>query len=209
MSRTRILLLAMAFLFTIQFFFTGAFYARLPETIPTHWNFRGEPDAYGPRSTVWIMPVLSLPLTFLFLILAWAKGKTEKERFAFLFMGGATLLFFVFVQIIVVASCLGYPVDMSRWIGAAIGLLFSMIGLGMRDLPRNNLAGIRLPWTMASDEAWDIAHKRAARIMVAGGLAGALVSLGFAGPAGVFVSAGSMLWLIVDSYIATRPARSK
>ena len=207
MNRLRVLLLAMAFLFIIQFVFTGAFYARLPETIPTHWNFSGEPDAFGPRSTVWIMPILSLPLSLLFLGLTWWVGKTEKERFGLLFMGAATLLFFVVMQILVLASCMGYRLDMTRWVGAAIGMLFALIGMGMKDLPRNHLAGIRLPWTMASDKAWAVVHQRSSRIMVAGGVAGAILCLLFSGAIGILVSVGSMLWLIVDSYIVTRPGR--
>lgn len=207
MNRNRIVILSMAFLFVVQFLFTGAFYARLPETIPTHWNIRGEPDAYGPRATVWLMPVLSLPLSILFLGLAWGIGKTEKDRFGLLFMGASTLLFFVFMQIIVLASCMGYQVDMSRWVGVAIGILFALLGLGMRDLPRNHLAGVRLPWTMASDQAWAVVHQRSARIMVAGGLAGSVLSLLISGFAGILLSVGSMLWLIVDSYRVTRPGR--
>ncbi len=207
MSRIRAVLLSMAFLFFVQFCCTGAFYSRLPETIPTHWNFKGEPDAYGHRSTIWLMPLLSIPLSILFLGLAWGIGKTEKERFGLIFMGASTMLFFVVMQILVIASCLGYRLDMSRCVGGAIGLLFALIGWGMRDLPRNHLAGIRLPWTMASDEAWTVAHQRSSRIMVAGGLAGALVSLAISGAGGVIVSVASVLFTIVDSYFATRPGR--
>ncbi len=207
MNRLRILLLAMAFLFVIPFVFTGAFYAQLPETVPTHWNFKGEADAFGPRATVWLMPILALPLSLLFLGLARWVGKTEKERFGLLFMGAAMLLFFGLMQMLVVASCLGYRFDMTRWVGAAIGMLFALLGLGMKDLPRNQIAGVRLPWTMASDKAWAIVHQRSSRIMVVGGLAGSLLCLLFSGALGILVSVGSMLWLIVDSYIVTRPGR--
>lgn len=207
MNRNRAVLLTMAFLFIVQFCFTGAFYSRLPETIPTHWNFKGEPDAFGPRSTIWIMPVLSIPLSILFLGLAWGIGKTDKERFGLIFMGASTMLFFVVLQVLIVVSCMGYRLDIARWIGGAIGLLFALLGWGMRDLPRNHFAGIRLPWTLASDEAWAIAHQRSSRIIVAGGVAGALVSLAISGIGGVIVSVASMLWTIVDSYYATRPGR--
>jgi uncharacterized membrane protein len=207
MSRTRIVVLAMAFLFLIQFVVTGTFFSRLPETIPTHWNFQGEPDAFGPRATIWIMPVMSVPLAALFLGLAWWIGKTDKERFGLAFMGAATLAFFVIMQVLVICNCLGYQLDMSRWVGAAIGLLFAAIGYPMKDLPRNHLAGIRLPWTLASDEAWQAAHRRGARIMTAGGLAGAVLCVLVSGVVGIGVSSGSMLYMVVDSYLAPRPAR--
>jgi uncharacterized membrane protein len=32
-------------------------YNKLPETIPVHFNAAGEPDGYGGRATLWILPV--------------------------------------------------------------------------------------------------------------------------------------------------------
>ena len=98
---------------------------------------------------------------------------------------------------------------MTRWMGAAMSLMFGGMGRSMRDIPRNGLAGIRTPWTMASDEAWQICHHRASKIMVAGGIAGFLVSIMLSGVAGILISVGSMLYTLVDSYIATRPGRMK
>jgi len=62
---------------------------------------------------------------------------------------------------------------------------------------------------MASDEAWRICHHRASKIMVVGGIAGFLVSIILSGFAGIMISVGSMLYTLVDSYIATRPDRMK
>ncbi|RDY60727.1 DUF1648 domain-containing protein [Flagellimonas nanhaiensis] len=40
------------------------FYFDLPETIPTHFNWKGEVDGYGHKSTLWIIPVISAALYF-------------------------------------------------------------------------------------------------------------------------------------------------
>ena len=32
----------------------------LPERIPTHFNIAGEPDGYGSKSTLWILPVTAV-----------------------------------------------------------------------------------------------------------------------------------------------------
>ncbi len=37
-------------------------YATLPETIPTHFNAVGEPNGFGKRSSIFILPVLSFIL---------------------------------------------------------------------------------------------------------------------------------------------------
>ena len=44
-------------------------YFDLPETIPTHFKGRGEPDAYGSRSTIFILPIIATGLFFLMFIL--------------------------------------------------------------------------------------------------------------------------------------------
>lgn len=42
----------------MTFYYAGI----LPEKIPTHFNFRGEPDAWGSRSAIWTMPILGVAL---------------------------------------------------------------------------------------------------------------------------------------------------
>lgn len=38
--------------------FIMAFYWTLPETVPTHFNIVGEADAWGPRSSVWMLVIV-------------------------------------------------------------------------------------------------------------------------------------------------------
>ena len=33
---------------------------RLPETVPTHFNASGEPDDYGSKNSLWMLPVIAL-----------------------------------------------------------------------------------------------------------------------------------------------------
>jgi len=43
-------------------------YFNLPETIPTHFNFQGEIDSYGSKSSLFLLPAFS---TFIFIALSW------------------------------------------------------------------------------------------------------------------------------------------
>ncbi len=40
------------------------FYYDLPDTIPTHFNLKGEVDGYGHKSVLWIIPIISATLYF-------------------------------------------------------------------------------------------------------------------------------------------------
>lgn len=39
---------------------TSANYAQLPDRVPIHFGFRGQPDSWGPRPMIWLLPVCSL-----------------------------------------------------------------------------------------------------------------------------------------------------
>jgi uncharacterized membrane protein len=41
-----------------------AAYSHLPERIPVHFNAAGEPDEYGEKGMIWLLPVISI-LTYL------------------------------------------------------------------------------------------------------------------------------------------------
>ena len=38
------------------------YWTQLPDKLPTHFNYRGEPTAWGSKSSIWILPCLSIPL---------------------------------------------------------------------------------------------------------------------------------------------------
>lgn len=46
--------------------FTLVNYQELPETIPVHFNAVGDPDDFGHRNTVWLLPAIA---TFVFLLM--------------------------------------------------------------------------------------------------------------------------------------------
>lgn len=48
----------------------AVYYAELPDTIPTHFNARGEADGFGSKATLWLMPGLGLILYLMMTILA-------------------------------------------------------------------------------------------------------------------------------------------
>lgn len=54
-------------------------YHTLPETIPTHFNFAGEPDGWSGRGSVWVLPILGVLMDITMLVVglfpqAWNTG---------------------------------------------------------------------------------------------------------------------------------------
>ena len=76
-----------------------------------------------------------------------------------LFANGATLLY-----------ALGWKVDISLIISILIGFVFILLGNYLSKNRQNYTVGIKLPWTLSSEENWDKTHRMASKLWVVGGI---------------------------------------
>ena len=56
----RILELVAAAMAVMMLILTGVLYSKAPETVPTHFNFSGDADAWGSRGFYWILAAIML-----------------------------------------------------------------------------------------------------------------------------------------------------
>lgn len=47
----------------------AVYYAELPDIIPQHFNARGEADGFGPKATLWLLPILGIGIYAMMTIL--------------------------------------------------------------------------------------------------------------------------------------------
>lgn len=191
-------------------------YPRLPETVPTHWNFRSEVDAYGPRWTILLMGLLPFAV-FLLMKLAprFDPRREAYERHAkpYAILTAVISLAFVPIAWIVALAALGVGIDVGILIRVVIGLLFIAIGNYLGTLRPNYFVGIRTPWTLADPEVWRRTHRRGALVFIA---MGAVVLLSLALPhsalAGGLALASILLlvlYLFVYSYLEFRKRKKQ
>jgi uncharacterized membrane protein len=169
--------------------FAGSFYIyyfqydRLPDQVPIHWNAHGRPDGFKPKEDVFrvflMVPAMMAGFVGLTLLLPWLSPKHfEVDRFRDTFQYIMMLIqgLFAFIHLMVLLGSLkrDEPVDMGRWIIAAVFVLFALMGNVLGQVRRNFWMGVRTPWTLASETVWNRTHRVAAWIFVAGGLAGFL-----------------------------------
>ncbi len=162
------------------------FYGRLPERIPTHWNIRGEVDAYSSKGFgAFLMPAVMAGLFLLFLALPAISPRGfrfESFRSVWGILQSAILGLLLLVHALVLFAALGKPVDVPRGIEAGVGLLIGVLGNFLGKVSRNFFVGIRTPWTLASEEVWLRTHRLGGRLFVLAGLAMFVLALAGAGP---------------------------
>jgi uncharacterized membrane protein len=165
------------------FALAAALYARLPESVPTHWNASGVADGFVPKP--WGPFVLPLVMLGMFVALFAMPGISPRgyglERFQGVFelLRVVVMEFLFVVTALVLFAGIGAPIPMDRAVYGAAGLVFVVLGNFMGKLTRNFFLGIRTPWTLASEEVWLRTHRLAGKLFVLAGLA--LMAIGVMG----------------------------
>ena len=143
--------------------------------VPTHFNASGQADAFsGKAFGLLLLPIIALGILALLLVVPRIdprRANLEKSAVAYNIIGIAVMGLFTGVDVIVVLSAAGRPVDVSLLMSVGIGLLFVAIGSVLPRLRSSYLVGIRTPWTLTSELAWRKTHVLGSRLFVAFGLA--------------------------------------
>lgn len=162
---------------------TALVYPGLPDTIPIHWNAAGEANGYGPRITIFLMPLIMGLMLLLWPVLpAVSPDKFRVEGFSdtWWFSGLVLIALLAYVQAVQLAVLAHGGLDIGRALLGGIGIAFVLLGNVLGKVKRNFWLGVRTPWTLASDRVWYSTHRLAGKTMVTGGLvvlAAALIGL--------------------------------
>ena len=145
-------------------------YPQLPASLPTHWNWHGNVDNYGPR---WVLFILGPGLMAAVLGLFAALPKISPQRFE-LATPKATYHYLMLV-VVAMIGCLYAIMLWAAWSGSAnlpqamlvvVAVFFALIGNVMGKVRRNFWIGIRTPWTLASERVWYATHRLAGKTIV-------------------------------------------
>ncbi|WP_427340891.1 SdpI family protein [Caloranaerobacter sp. DY30410] len=146
----------------ISFIATIFIYSSLPDSIPRHWNIRGEIDAYGHKNMVFFTALTPIGLYALMLLMPKIDPKRKsysKHKKAYEILTVIVIMFLIIIHWALIFVALGGNVDIILLIKASIGLLFIIIGNYMGQIRHNYFFGIRTPWTLANETVWRKTHR--------------------------------------------------
>jgi len=146
------------FLIIISLVASLVIYPSLPETIPSHWNIRGEIDGYSHKYFSLFTSLLPLGIYLLMNFLPRIEARKKlylRQNKAYNSITIALVLFFLFLHWIIICSALGYSVSTSRFLPVGIGLLFLIIGYFICHIEPNHVFGIKTPWSLANEKVWE------------------------------------------------------
>lgn len=148
------------------------FYARLPERVAIHFDFSGLPDNFAPRAVAaFLLPTAMLAghLYTLFRLANEPKQRAMPDAIVTL-MPWAIPVLSVVMQTAVVGYAVFDKVDMTFWTSLLCGAGMVVIGNYLPKCRHNYTFGIKLPWTLASEDNWNVTHRAAGYLYVGFGL---------------------------------------
>jgi uncharacterized membrane protein len=188
--------------------FSVAVYSRLPERVPVHWGFSGEPDRLGSRiEGAFLLPFAMIAV---YVLMQWYPSRDPraaniaKFRDAYDTVVAAIVAFLGGLHVIALGYALGWDIRMNTVVLAGIGVLFVLLGNLMPRMRSNFILGIRTPWTLSSEDVWTRSHRVGGYAMVAAGVVTLAAAL-MGGGLGLGIALGSLalaaLFPIVYSYL--------
>jgi uncharacterized membrane protein len=178
-------LLIVIVLVLLPFAYAAYLYPNLPASIPTHFNFKGEADAWGDKSSIYLAPaILGVVGFFLYLLLSNLKKIDPKrsqsldssvfQKFAIF-----TVLFMTLLSCAILYATTHEGTHVEKIILGIIGFSFAGMGYYMPKLKQNYFAGFKLPWTLESESNWDATHQLAGKLWFWGGLVQGVLAILF------------------------------
>ena len=185
----------------------AAVYSRLPETMATHWNLSGEADGWSSRAfAVFGLPgiLLAVNLFLPFALKADPKRENMSDKLVAISLWTIPVVSLLCCGL-TLARGLGYEVRVERWVPVFMGVLFIVIGNYLPKTKQSYTMGIKLPWTLASEENWNRTHRLGGFLWVIGGALFILMSfIGWSMAAFLSIIALMVLVPMVYSYLLYR-----
>ena len=164
----------------IPFVYLFYIWNSLPETVPTHWNYKGEIDDWGDKTTLIFITFLLSGLTYiLFTVIPFIDPKKRIQTMGNKYhnLKFLMVLFMSALAVFIIYSAKEQSITNPSFIILAMGLLFMLLGNYFKTIKANYFIGIRTPWTLEHESVWKSTHKLAGKLWFVGGLAIVLSSL--------------------------------
>ena len=144
----------------------------LPEQIPTHWNAAGEIDGWSSKTfAIFGLPLMMLAMHWLCALATAADPKKANHsnkliHLVLWIIPIISVVLFVFTYV----AALGTEVRMEMVMPLLVGFVLTVVGNYLPKCKQSYTIGIKIPWTLHSEENWNRTHRFAGRLWLVCGL---------------------------------------
>lgn len=142
--------------------------------LAVHWGINGQANGFaGKTKALWMLPSLAFGLTLLFVFLPRIEPRRAREIATFPLYHAAWLGVMALLTALHAAILLqgAGGTAVPTWLAAAgCGALLMLVGNYLGKTRPNFFIGVRTPWSLSSDYAWDKANRLTGLVLFITGL---------------------------------------
>ena len=145
---------------------------QLPEQLPSHWDIHGNVDDWSSKTfSVFGFPAMLIGIHWICVFASSAdpKSKNYTPKMRSLVLWLCPIISLV-LHSVVYATALGHSISIEIVLPLIEGVLFIIVGNLLPKCRQSYTLGIKLPWTLASEENWNKTHRFGGKVWVAGGV---------------------------------------
>lgn len=146
---------------------------KLPEQLPTHFNAHGVVDGWSSKPfTVFGLPLIMLVLYWICIAgtLSDPKKKNINDKMLTLVLWIIPIVSLM-VSFFSYGTALGMDARVSNICYTLVGIIFIIVGNYLPKCKQSYTMGIKLPWTLNSEENWNKTHRMASWLWILCGAA--------------------------------------
>lgn len=183
-------------------------YPSLPNSIPIHFNMKGEVDGWGDRESIFLLPVILGAVSLMSFALLSNLKSIDPKRSAkiddgqYKKMALFLVAFLSSLSLVIMYSTAHQGIKIEQLLFPLLGLFFTGLGSFMPKIKQNYFAGFRLPWTLENEDNWNVTHQLAGKVWMIGGAIQFLTGLLLEGAwaFGIFISLVVVMVLVPSLY---------
>ncbi len=178
----------------------------LPAQVPMHFDSHGNVNRYGSPFELLILPGINVLVAILLYFIPRIdpmRANIVASMPAFRWIRFTAAALFTYIFAITLAVSFNPKLDFIPFIAIGLLAMFCALGFALPNLRKNYMVGIRLPWTLESEDNWNRTHVFAGKLWVRGSIVGMVLALIFQSIS-FFIAMGTLmvivLWTGIYSY---------
>jgi len=146
---------------------------KLPDRMPVHWGINGEPDGWASKGfAVFGLPLILMVIQIICSVIEYTVSRnTEQNKKVLELVIWAVPVISIIANAYIYMNALGHKTfEIQRTIPLLLGFFFVILGNYLPKITQNRTLGIKIKWTLNSEENWFATHRFGGKMWVISGI---------------------------------------
>ncbi len=170
--KNKIKIIISSILVLLPLFIALIFWDNIPDVLLTHWNFHGVADGQAKKNTVvFLFPLIMLAAHWVCILsLHFDKRNATQSNKIYNVVLWIFPVISNFISSIIYLTTTGGDISVISITLILMSILFIIIGNYLPKCKQNTVIGVKIKWTLESEENWNATHRFTGKLWMLGGI---------------------------------------